>query len=140
MQTTPQRASSIVSPLFLFFKLPSTGHLAYLKIQHVSFRQPYRSLHSLALHISKIRSAAPTVSQTGPLSSPTHHLHPLCPAVDLFCQIPSHTSSENYLDLCGVPGLSIPDQEDSSAEEQGLASTGLEQADVAYDICQAGTG
>lgn len=37
---TPHLASSIVFPLFLFFKLPSPGHLTYLKIQHTSFRKP----------------------------------------------------------------------------------------------------
>lgn len=48
--------------------------------------------------------------------------------------------SKHELDLCRVPGLSIPDQEGSLALELALASMLLEQIELALDICQAGTG
>lgn len=44
------------------------------------------------------------------------------------------------MDLCGVPGLGIPDPEDSVVWELALASILLEQKVVVQDIFQAGIG
>lgn len=69
-QMAPQLESFIVflTFIFLFFKLPSTGHPECFKIQHTSFTKtilisPKTCLYSLvSLRISEISTITPTVS------------------------------------------------------------------------------
>ena len=83
-QMAPRLASLIVFLIFvfLFFKLPSTGHHECLKIQHISFTKtilipPKTCLYSLAFfRISKINTITLRVSQTrlSTISDPSLYL------------------------------------------------------------------
>lgn len=150
--TSKQMASWLVSLIVflifvsLFFKLPSTGHHECLKIQHTSFTKtklipPKKCIYSLAsFHISKINTITLRVSQTRSSTITDPSFYPLSSAFCTLLDPRSYFIRKDKLDLCEVPGLSIPGQEGSQVLELALASMLLEQIDMTPDICQAGIG